>query len=408
MLPYLNRHLKVNSRQFAYRTGVGCTTSGAILKETVVQYNLKRSNVHCCMIDYSRAYDKISHKILLNKLIESNLPRNIILLIKSICENSYIGIRFNDVCSKSDFKIGNGVRQGGVCSGLLFVYYINDILNVVSGMNTGCVLGTYRINILAYADDVSLLAPSRSALQILIDVVYKMSEAMCLTINARKTQYIVFVHDRKARNSNFNVLMNNVVIKRVYECKYLGLCFDDEMSLKCDIEKCHNAFLRQFNSMYYKFNFVNRDQLIFLFESFCRSFYGSDLWNDGLLKLNVFKNIATTYHRALKRIVGLSPYHNNHDAASLSGMLLFQHLVSSRVVSFLFRLINDKSNCMTDLKGYFRNDSIMSKNIKMYFKDKYKLSSLYDNDLCAIKSRISFVQRTEESSGYNPYLFFRM
>ena len=408
LLPYLNRHLKINSRQFAYRSGAGCMTSGAILKETVAQYNAKRSNIHCCMIDYSLAYDKINHRILLSKLIESDLPRNIILLIKNICENSYIGIRFNNVCSESDFKIGNGVRQGGVCSGLMFVYYVNDILDVVSRENSGCVLGTYRVNILAYADDVSLLAPSRSALQKLIDVVYRMSVELCLTINVRKTQYIVFLYDLKKRTSDFNVSMNNVVVNRVYECKYLGIYFDDELSLRRDVEKCHNNFLRQFNSMYYKFNFVNKDQLVFLFESFCTSFYGSDLWNDGLLKPNMFKNIATTYHRALKRVVGLSPYHNNHDAASLSGTLLFKHLVSSRVVSFLFRLIGNKSSCMIDLKGHFRNNSIMSKNVKAFFREKYGLNFLYDNELCAIKARISFVQRTEESSGYNPYLYIRM
>ena len=201
---------------------------------------------------------------------------------------------------------------------------------------------------------------------------------------------------------NFCVSLNNMNIVRVYHCKYLGMFFNDEMTLCNDIEKCHKTFLQQFNAMFFRFNFVNRNQLTFLFESYCMSFYGGDLWYGGLLKLHAFNTISTVYHKALKRVVGLSPYHNNHDAASMSGLMLFKHLIASRCISFLFQLIRNKSACLVDLKDYFKYDSFMSKTMRKYFNAKYNIDNIFENELCAIKARIRFVQRNEASSGYIP------
>ena len=402
ILPHLNHNLKINPRQFAYRPEVGCMTSGVILNETVKCYNAKNSNVHCLLIDYSKAYDRVNYKILLCKLIDSNLPRDIIRILKCIFENSYIGIRFQGVCSESDFKSGNGVRQGGVSSGLLFTFYINEILRVICEMNIGCSIVNYRVNVLGYADDLSLFAPTRKGLQILIDVVINLSNKLCLTINARKTQYIVFIYDRRLRNLDYHVSIDDENIERVFTCKYLGVCLNDDLSLDSDVNKCCKVFLGQFNSMYYKFNFVNTDQLLYLFNSYCMSFYGLELWSGGLHRLRMFDSISISYHKALKRIVGLSPYHNNHDAAAMSGSLLFKHLLASRIVSFLFKLVFNSSPCMMYLKNYFRNDSFMYKNIRLYFSMNYNIDFLYENNLCALKSRIKFVQRNEPSSGYIP------
>ena len=244
-----------------YRPGVGCLTSADILKETAMQYNRRKSNVHCCLIDYSKAYDRVNYRILLSKLIDSRVPRDIVLLMKCIFENFNIGVRFNNACSEMDFKAGNGVRQGGVCSGVLFTFYINDILEVVSRMSIGCSLGSSRINIIAYADDLTILAPSRTALQFLVNIVAEMSLELCLSINSNKTQYIVFVCERKWRDLDFFIVLNDINITRVYMCKYLGMYFNDFLSLSNDIEKCYKSFLAQFNSMFYKFNFIDKNQL---------------------------------------------------------------------------------------------------------------------------------------------------
>jgi len=61
--------------------------------------------------------------------------------------------------------MGNGTRQGGVLSPYLFMRYIRDLVGAISSTNAGCLSGNCSFNILAYAHDLVILAPSWRALQ---------------------------------------------------------------------------------------------------------------------------------------------------------------------------------------------------------------------------------------------------
>jgi len=68
--------------------------------------------------------------------------------------------------------MGNGTRQGGVLSPLLFSIYIRDLLGAVTSSGVVCFIGDQCVNILAYADDLVLLAPSWHALQLLLNILH--------------------------------------------------------------------------------------------------------------------------------------------------------------------------------------------------------------------------------------------
>jgi len=74
----------------------------------------------------------------------------------------------------------------------LFVRYIRDLLTKVVTFKVGCNIGGVFINILAYADDIVLLALSWCGLQYLLDIVVQQSEAIDMSLNARKSVCMVF------------------------------------------------------------------------------------------------------------------------------------------------------------------------------------------------------------------------
>ena len=84
------------------------------------------------------------------------------LLLAFSYSNQTCYVRWKNVVS-SGFHMGNGTRQGGVLSPLLFSIYIRDLLGAVTSSGVGC-FGDQCVNILAYADDMVLLAPSWHAL----------------------------------------------------------------------------------------------------------------------------------------------------------------------------------------------------------------------------------------------------
>jgi len=60
----------------------------------------------------------------------------------------------------------------------------------VAASNVGCHIKWFSINILIYADDILLLAPSISALQELIHVCQNELEWLDMTINIKKSLYV--------------------------------------------------------------------------------------------------------------------------------------------------------------------------------------------------------------------------
>jgi len=66
------------------------------------------------------------------------------------------------------FLTYNGVKQGGVLSPILICLYIDALLVALSRAGVGCFVDSNFVGALAYADNIVLLAPSASALRMIL------------------------------------------------------------------------------------------------------------------------------------------------------------------------------------------------------------------------------------------------
>ena len=137
LLPILTKILKLSNHQFGFRKETGCLSAIALVKETIYKYNSEKSCVHCVMVDLSKAFDRINNKILFSKLQVSELHPQIVELLRAMYDGAYVHTLFNGLKGVA-WKIGNGARQGGILSPLIFSYYIDNVLRSVSEMSTGC------------------------------------------------------------------------------------------------------------------------------------------------------------------------------------------------------------------------------------------------------------------------------
>ena len=62
------------------------------------------------------------------------------------------------------------------------------------------------------------------------------------------------------------------------------------MSNKMDSDRVLNKFLRQYNSMYHRFNFASREVIYHLFKTYSSSFYGIELWYNDIHINRAFHN----------------------------------------------------------------------------------------------------------------------
>ena len=396
LLPFLERDLKLDERQFGFRSNTGCTVAVSVLKETINKYISEGSRVHCAMVDLTKAFDKVNYSILIRKLKCSKLPSNITNILNFMFLNTLVRTNFRGFRCDEWYQ-GNGVRQGGVLSAILFNFYISSVISSISDLPVGCAIDVTKTNILSYADDIALLAPSASGLQIMLDSLSVKLDELCLIVNPCKSHHIVFTNSRN-RILDYKVFLKGNELPRSRECSYLGITLSDHIDIGPDSNRALATFLKQYNSLYSKFSFADRNVLIYLFKSYATSFYGIELWYSDSIRQPPYHKLAVAYHKAIKKMVGLNVWDSNHHACALSSLPIFKHLLARRSLNFYCSLIKSKSPCIASLKYFYRSDSTLGKNLRAIFDLKYGVKNILDHPICALFSRINFVQRNEESS----------
>jgi len=125
------------------------------------------------------------------------------------------------------FAIYNCTRQG---SALLPYLFTQDILLCITNSNIGCNIGGCMVNILAYADDLVLLAPSWRALQLLLDKLHSIAGVTIL----QKCCNMV---------ARFQILWLIMWPLNMSEFKYLGHVVSNSQLDDADIHReCKNLF----------------------------------------------------------------------------------------------------------------------------------------------------------------------
>lgn len=179
------------------------------------------------------------------------------------------------------FSISNGVRQGGVLSPILFTVYMDDLLLELERTGVGCFWRYHYVGAVCYADDLALLAPSLSALRIMLDTCIRYASSHSLIFNASKTQLIRFSRtaDSFCMDSSIHF---SFLGQRLYFSKsviHLGHILTNDLSDSEDIASIKKDLCKKANCLLHIFSSCNPDIKTKLFRSFCLSLYGSALWN---------------------------------------------------------------------------------------------------------------------------------
>ena len=245
---FLIKNKILYEKQFGFRKGH--STSHAI------NYSVKyisdkieqKQHVIGIFLDLSKAFDTISHSKLLFKLQNYGIRGKCLELIKSYMTNRKQITKYDNVKSNTD-DILYGVPQGSVLGPLLFLLYINDIINC-----------TNKSEFVIFADDTNLFVAADSKLQVysianeVLKSVYQYMNANQLHINFDKCAHIYFRphlnNDERmscARSQGFDqyltLSVNGHKIKQVDKIKFLGVIIDENLAWDDHIKHLENKLL---------------------------------------------------------------------------------------------------------------------------------------------------------------------
>lgn len=329
--------------QFGFKSNHSTATCTHVFKKIVNHYRQHGSHVFACFIDFNKAFDNVDYWLLFCKLIDND-PRSKRLIATRLLafwySNQQMFIRWQNTSSES-FKIYNGVRQGGLLSPYLFRFYIRNLIDRVTKLNVGCNYFGINFNLLAYADDMVLLAPSWFGLQSLLNVLESSAHEIFMSFNTKKTVCMVFNPSKRHK-----VICNTFPVFSLAGCnllfvenfKYLGHVIDNCLNDDSDImREVKNLFVRT-NLLCRRFRRCSLQVKLVLFRSFCICFYDTALWsNFSAAALLKFKSC---YHKCLKYFFGYLKYSSVTNMLLDLGLPSFNTLIHNQKVGFHSSLNN--------------------------------------------------------------------
>ena len=117
-----------------------------------------------------KAYDAIDRTKIFRKLRDFGISGKVYKALESLYKDVKCSMRLNNIYTDW-FSVKCGLKQGCSLSPILFNLFINDLITTISSIGTGIRIDDDSvISILAYADDVVLLAESDNNLQNLLNV----------------------------------------------------------------------------------------------------------------------------------------------------------------------------------------------------------------------------------------------
>ena len=226
----------------AFRKRYGCHHVLTKLIEDCKHAIDSHKNVGLILLDLSKAFDCLPHRLLLCKLRAYGVSRDACQLIKSYLCNRLQRVKVASV--KSEWTVlPKGVPQGSVLGPLLFNIFLNDIFH---DFHDTCSLYNY-------ADD-NTLSCSHSDLSVLktqledgMNIALKWFYKNQMKANPSKFQFIVFKN--RTTDDDIELAISNEVMKPVSVVKLLGITIDDKMSFDEHISRLCIKAARQTNAL---------------------------------------------------------------------------------------------------------------------------------------------------------------
>ena len=174
--------LSTSDLQFGFKKKSSTSHCTLAMLETISYYNFQKSDVYVALLDASKAFDRVKYCKLFRLLQKRKISPLVLRLLINMYTNQTLQIRWG-AQNSSKFSVSNGVKQGGVLSPILFTVYINELLLKLEEEGIGCRVGNYYAGCLAYADDLTLLAPSKKGLQLMIQTCERFAKDFDIMFN---------------------------------------------------------------------------------------------------------------------------------------------------------------------------------------------------------------------------------
>ena len=338
---FLQHNNCLYDRQFGFRKNRSCEHALLVAQNEILSALNKKQITLLLLIDFSKAFDMVSHDILLHKLKHYGIRGIAHDWFRSYLDNrqQYVSIDGNN---SSTQRLKYGVPQGSILGPLLFIIYINDIpeINKIA-------------KFILYADDANIILTADTFAE--IEAMFEQLSAALvmwvsnngLLLNIRKTNYMIFTRHRQPNIESLVLNMGGVPIERRTVARFLGVLIDDKLTFSQHISAIKSKMSRYTGALYRLKHILPLKARLTIFNSLVQSHlnYCSLIW--GSTNKSKIESLFSTQKKAVRAIMpghvnyfynsGILPTHTK-TFINTSKILTVQNIILKNIIIFFNKI----------------------------------------------------------------------
>ena len=298
IMNHLDANKLLSNRQYGFRKGRSTMLQLLKVLDDWTNSLEKGRQINVVYTDFEKAFDKVPHKRLVEKLRGYGVRGDLLNWIAAFLADRRQRVRVNGKYSGWS-RVISGIPQGSILGPLLFVIYINDLPEILEG----------RAAIALFADDAKIYGEvmERSDVEIMqgvVDDVDSWCRTWMIKINSAKCKAMTMGgrQNKILCELNMDGAGQRCALEQVAEIRDLGVLFDMDLKFEEHINEKINKAYSMLGIIKRNFKYLDEKSFVMLYKSMVRSHleYAVAVWYP--IKKGLIEALEKVQRRATKII----------------------------------------------------------------------------------------------------------